>query len=537
MLSTYMSTEYSSERNAATASQTLAVLKAGAGLTILTVDAEGPTTEVSHGVIAALPAGTRVALIDNPRQGLLGFLLGTCAAFGVPLPAEDHSIASLVAALRAFLDTHREQHPLLVVNEAQSAPFYVLWQLLSLSATGSDWHRPLQVLLIGRPSLLDGLKNKEMAPVVARIDAQFQLSQWVHHPQGGPVSAPMPMAAAADAINLDLDTAASPIPTAPVLTAPAPVASPASAVDPVRSLDIPMPQASGRRPTLWLAAAGLVLAAVAAWVFLPGRNDATPVQAQAPQPVPAPPAQAAMPAPVPAPTATAEPAVPDTTATTAPAVSVAAAPVAPTPEPASPSPPPAFADLVDDASATWGVLASQWDAKLAAKDPCTEALAQQLQCYRRPDMTLELLRQLDRPGLVKLTADGVTRWVHLQAMDSQSVTLFSSGKTWTLPLAEFGKQWSGAYSTLWRLPPQQSGQVFTATPTTPAGQWLDQQLKAMQANGKLAATEDSLAARVTALQRAQQWPTDGKALPTVLLLVNRLTDVPEPRLMSGTPKK
>ena len=188
---------------------------------------------------------------------------------------------------------------------------------------------------------------------------------------------------------------------------------------------------------------------------------------------------------------------------------------------------------MDDAASTWGVLAGRWNASVSGDNPCDELLRQQLQCYRRPDMTLDMLRQFDRPGLVQLKAGQEVRWVHLQSMDAKQVTLFSSGKTWSLATEDFARQWSGAYSTLWRLPPRQVGKVFTALPDTPAGQWLDQQLRQLQASGKLAPSNDSLTARVTALQRAQGWPADGKALPTVLLLVNRLANVPEPRLLEA----
>lgn len=265
-------------------------------------------------------------------------------------------------------------------------------------------------------------------------------------------------------------------------------------------------------------AGGSATALLAAVLFL-RREDApvaaTPLVLARPAPV----ATAAVPAPRSSPTPT------------------ATAPVTPptTPQPPSEPPSPSLEALVDDASATWGMLGRRWDARLSAAAPCEDALSQQLQCYRRPDMTLDLLRQLDRPGLVQLRAEGVTRWVHLLSMDERAVTLSSTGRTWTWSHSAFGQRWTGAYSTLWRLPPQQTGQVFTASADSPAGQWLDRQLKALQSSRKLQTTEDNLNARVVALQKAQGWPTDGKALPTVMLLVNHLVGVPEPRLMGTTP--
>jgi hypothetical protein len=54
--------------------------------------------------------------------------------------------------------------------------------------------------------------------------------------------------------------------------------------------------------------------------------------------------------------------------------------------------------------------------------------------------------------------------------------------------------------------------------------------RALQDQGHLPATADTLAARVNAFKQQQGLPADGKALPTTFLLVNRLTGVDEPRL-------
>ena len=542
-----MNTAISAQQpDARAARELLAALASGAGLSVLTTDEDQATAPISRKLLDALPADTLVALIDSPRQNLLDFLHRTCTAFGASVPPEEQSISAFVTALRGFLLPHRQRRPLLVVDEAQEAPFYVLWQLLSLTQADEDGVRPMQVLLVGRPTLLSHLERFEMAPVAARVEMQARLTSW-DLPADSPSEPEQPAVVFAppDGEDEGVRPSAEPAPT-PRMTRQ------------TRPSPAPSPRRSGWNPW-WLISGGAMAALLAAVFLLRGTGapmpDTTVAKADAPgtpSPVPAgervstgsvPIAQTGHAAPV-APSPADEKAPGATSAP--PAATPPAPPAVPEPAPLSHATPPEpaqakrpalppLADLIDDASATWGVLGRRWDARLSSAAPCEEALRQQLQCYRRPDMTLDLLRLLDRPGLVQLRAEGVTRWVHLQSMDERDVTLGSTGKTWTWSHSEFAQRWTGAYSTLWRLPPQQTGKVFTASADTAAGQWLDRQLKSLQASQKLGATEDSLSARVSALQEAHGWPADGKALPTVLLLVNRLVGVPEPRLMGPAP--
>ncbi|MBL8390083.1 MAG: AAA family ATPase [Hydrogenophaga sp.] len=513
-----MNTDTTPDKDRDTVTQLLDALEGGARLTVLTRNTQGPTAKLSQDVLDGLPERSQAAVIGSPRLSLTDFLHRACDALGAPVPPDDHSITSLQNALHRHVGQRPQERPLLILDEAQDAPFYVLWQLMALAEPKDAASRPIQVVLVGQPGLEEVLGRPEMAPLIPRIDARCRLDVW-----------PAPLAA---------EPAAPPDAVPEDASQLAPEAEPARAAKeaaaPVPRAKVSKPASSRRPGALWLGVVGLtaVIAAVALWQpeWL-GSATPAPQAVRPTTPAPAAPAVAAV---APPPVASA----PSPEAAPAPApVAAAPAPVAPAPaaapEPTPPSPPPALSELVDDAAATWGVLAARWNARLTTDKPCEEALEHLLQCYRRPDMTVAMLRQFDRPGLVELKADGQTRWVHLQAMAGDTVTLSSTGRTWTLPMAAFTAQWSGAYSTLWRLPPGQNSKVFTALPDTPAGQWLDQQLKQLQASGKLAASEDSLAARVSALQKAQQWPVDGKALPTVLLLVNRLADVPEPRLLTA----
>jgi capsular exopolysaccharide synthesis family protein len=191
---------------------------------------------------------------------------------------------------------------------------------------------------------------------------------------------------------------------------------------------------------------------------------------------------------------------------------------------------PDFLTIQDKPGDIWPPLGELWGVKLNPANPCENAISLGVQCFRQLGIGLPELRALGRPGLVQLKQESIKRWVLLRGMDSEKVTLFSGGITWQLPLAEFQMTWSGAFTTLWRLPPDHRERVFAATESDPAGQWLNEQLKQMQAKQILAPTEDSLEARVTQFQKQNQLPRDGKAMPTVFVLVNLLTGVDEPRV-------
>jgi polysaccharide biosynthesis transport protein len=191
---------------------------------------------------------------------------------------------------------------------------------------------------------------------------------------------------------------------------------------------------------------------------------------------------------------------------------------------------PDLTTISDGPEDIWPPLGELWGVRLNPASACDGALALGVQCFRQVGIGLPELRALRRPGLVQLKQGGSKRWVLLRGMDAENVTLSSGDKRWQLPLADFQKQWSGALTTLWRLPPGHRERVFAASETDPAGRWLNEQLKGLQNQQKLEATEDSLEARVSQFQKQNQMPRDGKAMPPVFVLVNLLTGVDEPRL-------
>lgn len=194
---------------------------------------------------------------------------------------------------------------------------------------------------------------------------------------------------------------------------------------------------------------------------------------------------------------------------------------------------PALASLKDSPADTWPALAQLWGVGFDPNGACDNAIAAGLQCFRLPSATVADLRLLDRPGLVQLKEGGTQRWVMLRALGANDVTLVSGPHTWRLPVAAFEGQWTGGFSTLWRLPGTSRERVFAARANDAGGLWLDAQLKALQNSQKLDATADSFDARVRQFQVQYRVPGDGKATPPTFVAVNRLVGVKEPSLATG----
>lgn len=195
---------------------------------------------------------------------------------------------------------------------------------------------------------------------------------------------------------------------------------------------------------------------------------------------------------------------------------------------------PALASLKDGPTDTWPALARLWGVSFDPNGACDNAIAAGLQCFRLPSSAkLSDLRSLDRPGLVQLKDGDTQRWVMLRALGANEVTLVSGPHTWRLSVAAFEIQWTGGFSTLWRLPGTSRERVFAARENDAGGQWLDTQLKALQSRQKLDATADSFDARVRQFQVQYRVPGSGRATPPTFLTVNRLVDINEPRLATG----
>lgn len=522
-----------------------AALHKDVGLAVLTIDNGGSTDALTRHVLDSLGDGMRVVCVQQPRMNLLDFLYKVCLAYRIPLSSGEHSVQLLQDLLLSSLRQSRAngRHNLLVINEAQNAPFLVLRQLLPLCAPDAHGERPLQVLLIGQPTLLKLLSQAELAPVKALVTQDrrlgaLTLEQTQDYIRQKPSHGADPLGPEAVQRIHTLSEGR----TALIDQWHEETIHPSQIDNRLRTqpqaLDERSDRSQAREPRhtepaktapdrrKWAYIGGAAVATLAllagALALMPASDDGEPTASTSTAPLASGLAinEAHQPVPAAVPAPSAEP--------VRPAATTAATPVG--------LKRPALADLDNDAAYTWPVLGRRWSANLSADNPCDDALAQGLQCFRKADMDLAQLRLFDRPGMLQLRENGVERWVHLVAIDGADLTLSAGATTWRMPASELPILWTGFYATLWRLPPGQTQRLFTAAPEDAAGQWLNQQLKKLQASGELPATADNLGARVAAFQQKHKLFGDGKAVPSTFLLANRLAGVPEPRLSAGSGK-
>ncbi|MCZ2103873.1 MAG: AAA family ATPase [Comamonadaceae bacterium] len=487
-------------------------LEGGGGFVLLTGEVGTGKTMLCRYFFQRVPERCIAAYIFNPRLGALELLTAICDEFSVvPVAAiwGQPTAKECIDALNAFLlQTHAAgKSCVLVIDEAQNLAPEVLEQLRLLTNLETNEKKLLQIILVGQPELRDMIASPQLTQLAQRVIARYHL---------GPLSAsetvlyiarrlavagwqgPLPFARGAVArvhavsrgvprrINLLCDRA--------LLGA---YASGQRVVDTamVRHAAKEVFGAEGMRadPRRW----HIALAAVLGVLVIAGALFATSPWWR-------------------------------TSGSGAGSATAPAAAGAPQTSAAGPA---SLAQLLQeqprDASAAWRRLARLWQVQLpAGAQPCESPLPGDVQCWRASGVSLQQLRELDRPALLQLTpSNGTPVVVLLRALIADRAVLENAqGLPLNLPWSELAPLWQGSLTTLWRAPPGVVvGEDIAATEE--GASWLAQQLDRAQI-----ARAGSLHARVQQFQQAHELPADGVAGPRVLMALNRALDVPEPRL-------
>jgi general secretion pathway protein A len=193
-----------------------------------------------------------------------------------------------------------------------------------------------------------------------------------------------------------------------------------------------------------------------------------------------------------------------------------------------------LAALPRDIQTAWRQLASAWQLPATAGDPCQAAAAQQLLCYRAVNLSLPLIRQLGRPGILTLQR-GDEPPVHavLTGLNEQTATFQVDGQARTVPLLALGTLWRGDFATFWRPPPGYTGELGDRA-GGPTVDWIARRLSRIDgaplppASGVI--LDPALKARLQAFQRAHGLRADGRPGPLTLMQLSHATGGDEPRL-------
>ena len=511
----------------------------GGGFVLLTGDIGTGKTTICRCFMEQIPAGCHVAYIFNPKLTVTELLQSVCEEFHIVTAAAAASspltVKDYIDALNAFLlQGHAAgQSSVLIIDEAQNLSADVLEQLRLLTNLETSERKLLQIVLIGQPELRALLARPEMEQLAQRVIARFHLdalteaesAQYIAHRLAvAGFAGPLPFDRPAlrrihrlargvpRRINLLCGRALLGAWANGLFRADRKVIDKAAAE--VFGSETGYAPGAGPRPAAY-ALGGLALlagAGLAGFLLLnPGQKTIAPSR----------PLASSLPAPL----------------------AVASSPV--------PAQPPALrpaeeidallVELPADINAAWGELAPGWKLPATNGDPCLAASAQQLQCYRTDSMTVPLLRQLGRPGILTLhTGNGPPVHAVLVGLGEQTATLRGAAGQHTVRLVALGRLWRGEFATYWRPPPGYTAGL-QGEGTGPVIRQLASQLAQLEGAPALPASaaapvlDAALRARVRAFQRAQGLDADGQPGPLTFMQIDSATNADAPRLKINPP--
>jgi general secretion pathway protein A len=525
---------------------------AGGGFVLLTGDIGTGKTTVCRCFLEQTPANCNLAYIFNPKLTVIELLQSICHEFHIEPGQKDGlqpTVKDYLDPLNAFLlKTHAAgQNNVLIIDEAQNLSSDVLEQLRLLTNLETSERKLLQIVLIGQPELRTMLQRPELEQLAQRVIARYHLqaltesetTQYItHRLEVSGLKAALPFERKAlkrihhfargvpRRINLLCDRA--------MLGAFAGGQATVSAriVDKAAGEVFEQPAGKVTSPKVWrygyaVAALGLVvgasMVALARWPAIVSRGSETAAAAPTA-------AVVAEPAPSLGPSSAPSPALP--TATTSSSSASSADTQATPPTPAQPPSPPT---LLRDESQAWRELAPAWKLTAAEGAPCQAFARAQVRCFT-DKTSLPLIRQLARPGIVKLDARSTSpSYALLVALTPESATLRAGTSEQTVTLAALAARWEGDFSTLWRAPAGYTAPINDGQ-GGPVVEWVSERLATLDGKPPTAGRPVQNAAfktRVRAFQVAQGLPPDGLLGPLTFMQLNRMGGVDEPVLSTG----
>ena len=519
---------------------------AGGGFVLLTGEIGAGKTTVCRCFLEQTPPGCNVAYILNPKLTVIELLQSICEEFRIAPPKYRllPTVKDYVDPLNAFLlQAHAAgKNNVLIIDEAQNLSPAVLEQLRLLTNLETSERKLLQIVLIGQPELRVMLQRPELEQLAQRVIARYHLqalteaetTQYIaHRLEVSGLKGALPFDRPAlkrihrfargvpRRINLLCDRA--------MLGAFASGQAIVSQriVDKAAGEVFDQPARKSSSPKLWRYGYGLAALGLVAGASVLGVARFSLSTEKAPDM-----ASVAVPAPVAmAPVSSALPSTPASSEspTTAPVADASVVPRTPAPPPAPPS-------LLRDENQAWRELAQAWKLAPGEGAPCPAFSREQVRCSSS-NTSLALIRQLGRPGIVKLDGRSTSpSYALLVALTPDSATLRAGNAEQTVTLSALAARWDGDFSTLWRVPAGYIGPINDGQ----GGQvveWVSARLAAL--DGKAQAVDRPIQnaafkARVRAFQLAQGLPADGLLGPLTFMQLNRTGGVDEPVLRTGS---
>ncbi len=491
----------------------------GGGFVQLTGEVGTGKTTLSRLLLEQLPDHARIALVLNPKQNATELLETICEELRIDINGKRGSAKALIDALNAYLlDAYAQGLRVVVlIDEAQNLPADTLEQVRLLTNLETDTQKLLQILLLGQPELRTLLSRPELRQLAQRITARYHLQPldlretdaYLHHRWRVAGGTRFPFEAKA---VQRLHQRSGGVPRLLNVIAErallAGYARDAAAIDHKLvdlAADEVLPPSTPRRLTHHYVVAGtvalLAAAGALAWQLLP-----SPSAVVTPSPSPTQPQAAAA--------DDHQGLIQRIQRVDTPTLAQAIGRMGNTPVPA------------------WQALLQMWSLPADAitvnpSGPCSPAAGREDTHCVSGTARLDALVAVDRPALLKLTAQGGDAWALLLGADARHVRLRLGHQLLDLDRSLLQAHWDGSYASLWR------GPALLATPPRPGSQgptvdWLWQALLPAQASpGK--PYDATLRTAVRALQEARGLPADGIAGSLTLMAMANGT--PGPHLL------
>ncbi len=510
----------------------------GGGFVLLTGDIGTGKTTICRCFLAQVPPDCHVAYIFNPKLSVPELLQSICEEFHItlgPVASGTPTVKDYIDALNAFLlQSHAAgQSSVLIIDEAQNLSPDVLEQLRLLTNLETNERKLLQIVLIGQPELRDMLARPELEQLAQRVIARFHLDalsiaetrQYIAHRLG--------VAGQTGALPFDekalqrVHQLARGVPRRiNLLCGRALLGAWANGLPSVSRVVVdkaaaevfgpePVHQPGAGRQRMGYALAGLaLLAALVLLVQLSSGKTETQKTAK----TRATPAQAA---------------APNVAASNPPAPPVAALPAAQIEGLQT-----LWPQMPADIDSAWRELAPDWKLPANSTDPCLTAGTQGWQCYRASKLSMPLLRQLNRPGILTLqAAQGPAVYAQLLGLSDQTATLRLAGQLHTVRLIELAQFWRGDFASYWQAPEGYHSRLQDGS-TGPAVDWLANRLNQLDGGPSAGiaaapiALDADLRARVRAFQRTRGITPDGQPGPMTFMQIESATQSQAARLLT-----
>jgi general secretion pathway protein A len=522
---------FMSERHREALAHLLYGLGAGGGFVLLSGEIGTGKTTVCRLFLEQIPADCNVAYIFNPKLTVIELLQSVCEEFHIAVPQPQQRVATVKDYLdplnQFLLRAHAEgRNNVLIIDEAQNLSAEVLEQLRLLTNLETRERKLLQIILIGQPELRSMVARPELEQLAQRVIARFHLdaltaaetAQYIQHRlEVAGLTRPLPFERSAlqrvhqlargvpRRVNLLCDRA-----LLGAFAGGQPVVDRATVNRAATEVFGPAPAASPRwrRSAAMLGlglAGGAALFAAASRLLDDRATSTSTVQTVASVARPASASSAA--------------AASDGTEAKPLQVANVSAAAAPT--------------LLRDPDKAWRELAAAWKVEVGAGEPCKALLKEQLHCFSK-NLSLSLIRELGRPGILTLDADsGAPSYAVLTGLTRDSATLRAAGTEQKVTLVALAARWQGSFATLWLAPPGYTGRSGLDSESI---DWMAARLAA--ANGLpppsgRRAFDAALKSQLRAFQLAQGLPADGQPGPLTFMQLNRAAGVDEPKLRTG----